>query len=305
MVRISAIVPATNAPTTLAACTEAIRGASEPPDELVVVDDPTIVGPGAARNTGAREATGDVVVFVDADVVVHADAFRRVRAAFDADPELVAVFGSYDDEPAADGVVSGFRNLLHHHVHSSSPGPATTFWAGLGAVRRDAFLAAGGFDSERFTRPSVEDIELGMRLSESGAKLVLDPEIRGTHLKAWGLRQMVETDLLDRGIPWVRLLAERGGGSSALNLSWRHRLSTVAVVGGAGALVAGRFRLASAAAAGLVALNAPFYKLLFRRRGVVEGAAGVGLHALHHLTAAAALPAGLVAHLLSSRQRRP
>jgi len=301
MPRITAIVPATNAPPTLDACTEAIRSAEEPPDELIVVDDASLVGPGAARNAGARDASGDVLVFVDADVVVHPDAFRRIRAVFDADPELTALFGSYDDAPAAEGVVSAFRNLLHHHVHSSSPGPASTFWAGLGAVKRDAFLAVGGFDAERYARPSIEDIELGMRLFESGARILLEPQIRGTHLKAWSLYQMLETDLLRRGIPWVQLLAERGGGSSALNLSWKHRLSTAAVVTGTAALLTGRFRLAGAAATSFVALNAPFYALLVRRRGPVEGVAGIGLHALHHLTAAAAVPAGIAAHLLEGR----
>ena len=304
MVRVSAIVPATNAPSTLEACTGAIRAADQPPDELIVVDDSTLVGPGAARNEGARTANGDVLVFVDADVVVHQDSFRRIRAAFDADLGLTALFGSYDDAPAADGVVSSFRNLLHHHVHSTSAGPATTFWAGLGAVRRDAFLAAGGFDAERYARPSIEDIELGMRLSDSGARILLEPQIRGTHLKVWSLYRMIETDLLRRGIPWVQLLAERRGGSSALNLGWRHRLSTAAVVVGTAGLVTGRFRLAGAAATSFVALNAPFYALLVRRRGPVEGLAGVGLHALHHLTAAAALPAGLVAHAASSRRPR-
>src|SRR5262249_5000753 len=137
MPRCSAIVPATNAPPTLGACVEAIRAAAEPPDELIVVEDGG--GPADARNRGASLARGDVLVFVDADVVVHPDAFARIRADFDRDPDLGALFGSYDDRPAAPGVVSAFRNLLHHHVHQQGAGRATTFWAGLGAVRREAF----------------------------------------------------------------------------------------------------------------------------------------------------------------------
>ena len=117
---------------------------------MVVVTEPAGEGPAAARNRGAEQVAGDVIVFVDADVTVHPDALERIREAFAADPELAAVFGSYDDAPAAPQLVSQFRNLLHHHVHSSSPGPAETFWAGLGAVRREPFLAAGGFDSARF-----------------------------------------------------------------------------------------------------------------------------------------------------------
>jgi hypothetical protein len=46
-----------------------------------------------------------------------------------------------------------------------------------------------------------------------------------------------------------------------------------------------------------VALNLPLYRLLLRRGGVKLAAAGVPLHALHHLAGAAAVPAGLVAFL--------
>lgn len=298
--RFSAIVPATNQPATLDACVAAVTSAQEPPEEVVVVRDPHLVGPAAARNEGARRATGDVLVFVDADVLVHDDAFSRLRAAFAGDVGLDGVFGAYDDRPAAAGVVSRFRNLLHHHVHSESPGPATTFWAGLGALRREAFEQAGGFDEERFREPSVEDVELGMRLHERGARLVLDPHVRGTHLKAWSLREMVRTDLLRRGVPWLLLLLERRGGTSALNLSWRHRLSTLTALLGLGAIAKLRLGYAVGAGAALVTLNRSFYSLLVRRLGVGGAIVGVGLHTLHLLVAAAAVPLALLAHLRRS-----
>src|SRR5205807_8681242 len=63
----------------------------------------------------------------------------------------------------------------------------STFWAGLGAVRRDAFEAVGGFDAERYLVPSVEDIDLGARLATTGHRIELDPAVQGTHLKAWSL----------------------------------------------------------------------------------------------------------------------
>jgi GT2 family glycosyltransferase len=295
MPSLSAIVPATNAPPTLPACLEAIRAAGEPPEEVIVVEEGG--GPADARNRGAVRATGDVLVFVDADVVVHSDAFVRIRRAFEGDPALGALFGSYDDRPADQGTVSAFRNLLHHHVHQEGAGHASTFWAGLGAVRRESFEAVGGFNAERYLVPSVEDIDLGTRLAAAGCRIELDPQVQGTHLKAWSLHGMVESDLWHRGVPWVELLLRHGTGSSALNLGWRHRLSALASVVAAGALLRGRLRTTVAALAVLVGLNRSFYALLARRRGRLEAAAGVGLHVIHHLVSAVSVPIAIIEHL--------
>ena len=172
--RMTAVIPATNGADTLDRVRAAIDAAAAPPEEVLVVDGPHSAGPAEARNAGAQRASGEVLVFIDADVLVHRDAFVRIRAAFESDPELCGVFGSYDDEPAHDGAVSAFRNLLHHHVHQTSPGPAMTFWAGLGAVRRDAFLGVGGFD-DAYSVPSIEDVELGLRLTDAGHRIELAP----------------------------------------------------------------------------------------------------------------------------------
>jgi lipopolysaccharide/colanic/teichoic acid biosynthesis glycosyltransferase len=300
---VTAIVPATNSPTTLRECTEAIRVAQGSCDELIVVEHSPSVGPADARNHGASRATGDILVFVDADVVVHEDAFSRIRAAFDADPELTALFGAYDDGLDTHGQIATFRNLLHHYVHHRCAGPATTFWAGLGAVRRDAFFAVGGFDADRFDTPSVEDIELGMRLSRDGARIVLDPNVRGTHLKEWGLWEMVRTDFARRGVPWVSLLLRgRGAPPTTLNLSWGHRLSALFSLAGVGSAVSRRPLAAAGSLLGLVGLNGRFYWLLARRHGVGTAVTGIGLHLLHHLVSIAAVPAGLAAHLIGRRE---
>jgi hypothetical protein len=292
---LSAIVPATDRPATLARCVDALRAADEPPDEVIVVEEPALAGPAEARNLGAARARGDVLLFVDADVLVHPDAVSRVRARLRDDPGLAGVFGSYDDAPAAPGVVSEFRNLLHHHVHQQSAGPALTFWAGLGALRRDAFEP---FDADRFRRASIEDVELGLRLSAAGARIALDPAVRGTHLKRWTLGGMLRTDLLDRGVPWVELALRTRSFPPTLSLGRRHRLSAAASVALAAGLGTRRPMLAVPAAAVLLAANRDFYALLARRLGPAGAAAGVGLHVLHHLTAAAAVPLGTAAYLL-------
>jgi hypothetical protein len=297
---IGVVVPAGDQPATVDLCLAALSAGARRPDETVVQREPRGVGPAAARNAGAARSASELIVFVDADVEVHAGALALIERHFAADPSLTAVFGAYDDSPAAPGLVSRFRNLLHHHVHTASAGEAETFWAGLGAVRRDAFEAVGGFDAARFPHPSVEDIDLGMRLRAAGAKLLLDPAIQGRHLKAWTPLSMVQTDFARRGVPWIGLLLRDRRGAAALNLGHRHRLSALASAVLAAAIGVRRPRLAAGALLAVIALNRDFYALLGRRGGPRLLIAGIALHVLHQLTAVAATPAGLAMHL---RQR--
>jgi Glycosyl transferase family 2 len=290
-------------PSSLERCVEAIRRAVEAPEELIVVDAPANAGPAAARNEGARRATGDVLVFVDSDVLVHEDAFARIRRHFETDPGLGGVFGAYDDAPAAPGRVSRFRNLLHHHVHHASPGRAATFWAGLGAIRREAFVEHGGFDEGRYPRPAIEDIELGMRLVAGDERLSLDPSIQGTHLKRWTLAGMVRSDFFDRGIPWAELILENGAAGAPLNLGWRHRASAVASVALLAGVATRRARLSLLALSTVAALNRDFYALLARRQGAGAVPTGVALHVIHHLTGVAAFGAATIAKLAADRSR--
>lgn len=295
--RLSAIVPATDQPATLGQCLAALRAAEDGPDEIICFRRPASVGPAGARNFGSATATGDVLVFVDADVVVHPDAFRLIRERM-SDPDVAGVFGSYDETPAEQGTASTFRNLLHHYVHQQGAGRAVTFWAGLGAIRREAFFDVGGFDEARFPTPSIEDIELGTRLTAAGHRLELDPRIQGTHLKRWTVRRMVETDLFARGAPWVALALRQRSAPAAMNLGWRHRVSAAAAVTLAWSVGTRRPLPALTATGALVLANRPFYSLLVRRMGFRRALGGVALHVLHHLTAVAALPVGLTQHCL-------
>lgn len=182
-------------------------------------------GPSYVRNRAAEVARGDILVFVDSDVCVHPETLRRFLERFDGDPEIASVFGAYDDQPRSTGLVSKYRNLMHHYVHVTNSGPAETFWAGCGAIRTDVFQEVGGYDEWHFSSPQIEDIELGRRLRRRGHKIVLDAQIQACHLKHWTFGSAIMTDLKSRGVPWTRLLLHEGPspGGSALNLSRRHR----------------------------------------------------------------------------------
>jgi len=325
---LSVIVPVRNGLKVLPRSLGALEASDLPRDlwELIVVDDastdetPALAaqradvvvrlpgsphGPGYARNRGVEAARGPVVVFVDADVVVHRDTLRRIAWSFARDPELGALFGSYDDRPPAPGIVSRYRNLLHHWHHQRNAGEAETFWAGCGAVRRSVFLKAGGFDEWHYRRPSIEDIELGHRIRLLGERILLRRDIQCAHLKQWSLRNVLRTDLMDRGIPWMRLLLQEGkiGQQRSLNLKQIEKINTVlaGLVLVSVALAIGFrdpwFLLGAAGSLGVVlASNLPFYAFLARAGGVGFALASVPLHLVYYVLNGACVVFGWLAH---------
>lgn len=334
---LSVVVPAHQAKNVLPRCLASLAASDLPREmwELIVVDDAstdttcliaaesadTVVrlagnpyGPAYARNRGFEASRGEVIVFVDSDVCVHRDTLRRFAALFAQDAQLGAAFGSYDASPPAPGLVSQFRNLLHHHVHQRSRGEAETFWAGCGAVRRQAFTDVQMFDEWHYARPQVEDIELGRRLRNHGYRIVLRPEIQCTHLKQWTLRNVVNTDFRHRGTPWMWLLLREGAGSTpaTLNLQMREKLCTL-LVGGALVAIAASLLWASLlpliTAAGAVLLvlllNLRLYGFFARVRGPAFAVAAVPLHLLFYLMSVLSVFSGLLMNFLLGEPSPP
>ncbi len=260
-------------------------------------------GPAAARNRGAAVATGDVLVFVDSDVVVERGAIERMRDVLEMRPEVAAVFGTYDDSPAESNLVSQYKNLAHAFIHQSSRPASQSFWAGFGAIRAGVFAAVNGFD-ERFRRPCIEDIDLGYRLNGAGYRVLLDRNVRCCHLKRWTLRSLVTTDVRDRAIPWTQLILRTGRLVNDLNLRGAYRASVALAYVLLGLLVASALEplaLVWAAVAGgaLGALNWRFYSFCARCRGAAFVFGVVPLHLLYYLYSGLSYLVGHVLYYLS------
>jgi hypothetical protein len=257
-----------------------------------VVSNPVPQGPAAARNLGARAASAPLIFFLDADVAVHPNAVGLALARFEADPGLSALFGSYDDAPTAPGIVSQYRNLLHHFVHQQGRfdngiRPAHTFWTGCGTIRRDIFLAFGGFDPRLYPRPAIEDIELGYRLTRAGHRIVLARDVLATHLKRWTLAEMVRTDIFRRGVPWTILIKRTGTIETDLNVKSDQKacvvLTGITLVASVCCLTNPWAGLAALAGlSSIVVLNRGFFAFLAGRKGLAFAGAAVALHLLYY-----------------------
>lgn len=322
---LSIIVPAYNAQAYLSDCLSAFAVSNCPGSEIIVVDDastddtPLIAarmgarllrleknsGVAAARNYGAAQARGETLFFVDADVVVAPGAAGRVMKAFEENPDLAALFGSYDARPRAQGLVSRYRNLLHHFVHQNGNPDASTFWAGCGAIRRSAFEEAGGFDEKRFRQPSIEDIELGFRLKKRGHRILLDKELQGTHLKKWTLRSVLRTDIFCRALPWSRLIVESKNLPNDLNLRWEQRASAALVGLAVASLSLGAFGAEWLIASGalllvVLFLNRDLYAFFYRQGGPLFTLGSILLHFLYYLYSTLSYLAVWAGHHLKS-----
>lgn len=249
-------------------------------------------GPGAARNLAARRATGDILWLVDADVVAHETGPSKILEAF-RDPQTGAVFGSYDNAPPEKNFASTYKNLVHRYYHQRARHDSESFWSGCGAVRRSVYFDLGGFDERKFKRPAIEDVEFGHRIRAAGWKIRLVPDLLGTHLKRWTLKEVVRTDLFQRAIPWSYLILSGRGVSNDLNVSTAER---------ARAAVAGLWFLSMATLSlflpfsflafltlsGIVAaFNAPLFMFFLEERGPWFALRAVLYHQFYYLYSSA------------------
>jgi glycosyltransferase involved in cell wall biosynthesis len=205
---VSIIIPMYNAVQYLDHCLTAIKRSSYASYEIIIVDDGSTdesaevarnngvsvlqlenrSGPAAARNYGARNAQGDFLLFIDSDVLVQQDTVDRVVKNFLKHPDIAAVFGSYDNDPSE--------------------------------------KSAGGFDKIKYSKPCIEDIELGYRLRKMGYRILLDKHLQVKHLKKWNFKSLLRTDILNRAIPWTKLILESTEMVSDLNLKVSQKIST-------------------------------------------------------------------------------
>jgi len=302
-VLVSVIIPAHNAAGPLELCLKSVAASDYPRTEVIVVSDASTdgtaevarrngvrvmvndepCGAAYARNVGASVAAGDILFFVDADVVLNADAISLAAEALSSG-EADAVFGSYIAETRVRQFTAQFKNYQHHFHHQVSYDYPVSFWSGCGAVTREVFTKLEGFDvSLQF----CEDIEFGHALVEARYRVRLLKDMQAEHLKEYGLRRLVRSELVGRAIPWTRLLRSKRSRMGTLNTNVNGVLSVAlaGLVWSLGALAVFNPILGIAALACLVfwsSLNLSFLGFLVRRRGILFALGALPLLFLHY-----------------------
>ena len=299
---LSVIIPVYNGGVKFTMCLQHLAASTVAPEEVIVVSDgdsdgswrvaeqfgarvmriPTPEGPARARNLGARTAKGDILFFFDADVTIPQDAIGRIVDTFQHHPDMAALFGSYDDEPFESNFLSQYKNLFHHYVHQTARKEASTFWSGCGAIRREVFMAMGGFD-EGYRQPAIEDIDLGYRLRKAGHRIRLLKALQVKHLKRWECMSLLKADILYRALPWTDLILEEGRFVDDLNTTRSNRLSVMYTFVLISALIGSLWTpwllvLAGVCMTGLLVLNRGLYRFFWEIRGFRFAAMAIVWH---------------------------
>ncbi|MBA3946246.1 MAG: glycosyltransferase [Herpetosiphonaceae bacterium] len=147
----------------------------------VFLDTDQPISPAAARNIGARHATGEILCFLDADCIADEAWLERLVQHHRAGAQVVGGGVRFEDQnywTVADNIVS-FADFLA----CTAPGLRTHLPSLNWSIRRTLFHDSGGFD-ERFPQPAGEDTELSFRLRRMGQRLFFAPEATVRHCPA-------------------------------------------------------------------------------------------------------------------------
>jgi Glycosyl transferase family 2 len=320
---VTVVVPVHNGAATVGQCLRAIRSSGLPRDafEIIVVDQNSrdastaiaaryadtvvrLTSGGAraayARNRGAELGKGEVLAFVDADIMVRPDTLPRMLTILGAHPHLQAISAARDAKPVARNFISQYWNLLIHLGERKRHGIGGNFGSGCGLIRRSTLVVAGMYDEWRFGSGNLEGIELGQRLQSAGHEVLFSTELQVTQLRRWTayslLREVWDrTALLARSLGYRRTLASMPG--EVVFTLTRAAVPALAILPTA-VLSAGFLRdpswilRGSVAAAVATLINLPVLRFYAHERGVLFAAAALPVHFFYQLVGAVAMCVG-------------
>ena len=160
-------------------------------------------GPARARNRGVREAKGDIIFFLDSDVIVMDGTVREVMEYFHRSDSAQCVIGVCTTEPLNKGFVPRYMAMFEYiHLLGARDNRVSVFAPRCGAIKKDLFLKVGGYD-ESYKGADVEDFELARRINKTDS-IILNPNMRVRHQFVNNFGEAVK-NYFKRAVMWIHL----------------------------------------------------------------------------------------------------
>ncbi len=167
-----------------------------------------------ARNKGAEMAEGDILVFIDDDMMVQPNTLPRIQCLFSQN-HYAAISGVCGLKSDNKHLITRYKNLWMFYSYIRSPRDFDWFICGLGAIKREVFFELQGFDYRFFTRKGGGDLEFGRRLKEAGKRILLDTELQVEHLQRYTFLGLLCNDF-KRSRGWFQLAVQKKMISSVI-----------------------------------------------------------------------------------------
>jgi len=137
-------------------------------------------GASRARNYGAEKARAEILVFIDADIIISDNTLKKIYDTFKENKNVEILGGMPDSLNHYRNKISDYENLYIHYQFQKQENTTNAFYTSLVAIKKNIFKKLNGFDEHIAI---IEDMDFGQKLLNAGYTIYLDKSMTFSHLK--------------------------------------------------------------------------------------------------------------------------
>ncbi len=209
---ISVIIPFYNSEKSLKQCLEAVYKSTYKNFEVIAVSDNSLDksdqiikkfsckfkrlkknhGSGFARNIGAKLAKGNILVFIDSDVIIKKDSLNIIQKSFKKKDNYQMIQGIYSHNPNYEKISTQYlQSYQCYYIFSAKKKFIENLVSNFFSIEKKIFFKVGGFDGN-FVGSNAEDADLGYRLIKKGYKIPIFRNLKVKHLVDFNIFQFIK-----------------------------------------------------------------------------------------------------------------